>query len=221
VVQVITDNASNCRRMGELVMEEFPNIVWTPCASHCLDLLMEDIGKLPWIHSVMTKATTIVSFFKKKPKALAIFREYSKLELVKPAKTRFAYMWLVLDRLHKVHADLRRCVVSELWYEWNDSSLAESQQVQRSCLDVDFWQNVEALVRAMRPLFILLRVTDMEGCTLGLVYHYMTKARTEIESCTTLPTERLVLTFNHGIYHLLLVIFVNYNIYDISFNFFN
>ena len=47
VVQVVTDNASNCEAMGKMVEAEFPKIVWTPCASHCLDLLMEDMGGLP------------------------------------------------------------------------------------------------------------------------------------------------------------------------------
>ena len=44
VVQVISDNASTCVRMGSLLELEFPNIVWTPCATHYLDLLLEDIG---------------------------------------------------------------------------------------------------------------------------------------------------------------------------------
>ena len=117
VVQVVTDNASNCRRMGDLIEQEFPSIVWTPCASHCLDLLMEDTGKLPWISSVILEASAIVSFFSKKTKALAIFREYSQLEILQPSKTRFAYMFIVLDRLLAIHNDLRRTVVSLEWVE--------------------------------------------------------------------------------------------------------
>ena len=41
IVQIITDNGSNCVSMGRMLQEEFPKIVWTPCASHSLDLLME------------------------------------------------------------------------------------------------------------------------------------------------------------------------------------
>ena len=40
VVQVVTDNGSNCVAMGQMVETEFPSIVWTPCAAHCLDLLL-------------------------------------------------------------------------------------------------------------------------------------------------------------------------------------
>lgn len=44
VVQVITDNAANCKAMGDLVMENYPTIFWTPCAAHSIDLLIEDIA---------------------------------------------------------------------------------------------------------------------------------------------------------------------------------
>jgi hypothetical protein len=40
VVQVIIDNAFKCKAMGDLVMKDYPSIVWTPCVTHCLDLLM-------------------------------------------------------------------------------------------------------------------------------------------------------------------------------------
>ena len=84
MIQVVTDNASNCRKMGRMVEAEFKNIRWTPCASHCLNLLMKDIGKLDWVKRVTTYALSIVNFYTKKVKVLAIFREYSPLELKRP-----------------------------------------------------------------------------------------------------------------------------------------
>ena len=83
MVQVVTDNASNCRRMGRLLEAEFPTIVWTPCASHCLDLLMEDVGKLKWVKEVTKQATSIVTFFTTKVKVFAMSQEHSTLELKK------------------------------------------------------------------------------------------------------------------------------------------
>jgi hypothetical protein len=53
VVQVVTNNASNCKLMGSMIIEEFPHIVWSPCATHCLDLMVEDIGKLNWVKEVL------------------------------------------------------------------------------------------------------------------------------------------------------------------------
>jgi len=190
VVQVITDNASNCVAMGKMVEDEFPSICWTPCASHCLDLLMEDIAKLPWINRVMNEAKQIVLFFRRKNKALSILREFTKLEVISPSKTRFAYMFIVLERLHLLHDPLRQVVVSHLWIEWRDSNLPESQSVQRACLDFSLWADIKAIVTSLRPLFILLRLMDMEGCTIGLLYHFMQKLLKELDNIQSIDVVR-------------------------------
>jgi hypothetical protein len=50
VVQVVIDNARNCKFMGWMIMEEFPHIMQSPCAAHCLDIMVEDIAKLNWMN---------------------------------------------------------------------------------------------------------------------------------------------------------------------------
>lgn len=30
-------------------MDRHPSLFWTPCVAHCLDLILEDLGKIPWI----------------------------------------------------------------------------------------------------------------------------------------------------------------------------
>ena len=42
VVQVITDNAANYVLAGKMLEEKHKTIFWTPCASHCIDLMLED-----------------------------------------------------------------------------------------------------------------------------------------------------------------------------------
>ncbi|XP_059076459.1 uncharacterized protein LOC131043284 [Cryptomeria japonica] len=46
VVQVVTDNAAACVAACKLLQARHPSLFWSPCAAHCLDLLLEDIGKL-------------------------------------------------------------------------------------------------------------------------------------------------------------------------------
>ena len=46
IVQVITYNASNYVNVGMRLMEKMRKLWWTPCAAHCIDLMLEDIGKL-------------------------------------------------------------------------------------------------------------------------------------------------------------------------------
>ncbi|XP_059073706.1 uncharacterized protein LOC131874380 [Cryptomeria japonica] len=48
VVQVVTDNAAAYVAAGKLLQARHPPLFWSPCDAHCLDLLLEDIGKLSW-----------------------------------------------------------------------------------------------------------------------------------------------------------------------------
>eukprot|EP00253_Pinus_taeda_P007353 PITA_07353 len=56
VVQVITDNAANYVSAGRMLMERHPTLFWTPCVAHCLNLLLEDMGKLSFIKEAVDMA---------------------------------------------------------------------------------------------------------------------------------------------------------------------
>uniref|UniRef100_A0A8R7P818 BED-type domain-containing protein n=1 Tax=Triticum urartu TaxID=4572 RepID=A0A8R7P818_TRIUA len=56
VVQVVTDNASVNQAASTLLNAKRPNIFWNGCAAHCIDLMLEDVGKLPSVDSTITKA---------------------------------------------------------------------------------------------------------------------------------------------------------------------
>ncbi|RVX08178.1 hypothetical protein CK203_017670 [Vitis vinifera] len=62
VVQVITDNASNYVNAGMRLMEKRSRLWWTPCAAHCIDLMLEDIGKLNVHATTLSRARQVVKF---------------------------------------------------------------------------------------------------------------------------------------------------------------
>jgi len=78
VVQVITNNASNYKTMGDLVMKDYPSFVWIPCATPYLDILIANITKLPWVKDVITKVKHIVNFMINKPKVW-LYIEHSRI----------------------------------------------------------------------------------------------------------------------------------------------
>ncbi|XP_023644444.1 uncharacterized protein LOC111832365 [Capsella rubella] len=43
VVQIITDNAANCKAAGEIIECSYPHIYWTPCVVHTLNLALKNI----------------------------------------------------------------------------------------------------------------------------------------------------------------------------------
>ena len=55
VVQIVTDNGSAFVKVRKLLMKKY-NMYWTPCASHCIDLMFEDIGKRDSIAQLIKNA---------------------------------------------------------------------------------------------------------------------------------------------------------------------
>ena len=61
VVQLVTDNGSTFVKAGKLLMKKY-NLYWTPCATHCIDLMFEDIGKRESVLNLIINAIKITNF---------------------------------------------------------------------------------------------------------------------------------------------------------------
>lgn len=84
-----------CKQKCSLIPQEhdivcrFRNITFTRCTAHTLDLLLEDICKLPWAKDMRSEAMSIVSFLTRHHMSQALFRKQSEqhskgLQLKKP-----------------------------------------------------------------------------------------------------------------------------------------
>ena len=62
VVQVVSNNGSNYMLAGKLLEAKRPNLYWTPCAAHCLDLILEDIGKIPRIAKTLERVIQLTGY---------------------------------------------------------------------------------------------------------------------------------------------------------------
>ena len=67
VIQVVTHSASTYVSASEKLMEKKRKIFWNPCATHCIDLMLHDIGDLP-VHANTRKKKE-----KKKRRSLFLF----------------------------------------------------------------------------------------------------------------------------------------------------
>ena len=103
VVQVITNNAPVCKAAGLIIEGRYDHIFWKPCIVQNLNLILEEIdNKVPWIKELTGEAREIVKFITNHHQSQAIFREYSKLDLLKVSATRYASNFLILHRLVEV-----------------------------------------------------------------------------------------------------------------------
>ncbi|XP_020970323.1 uncharacterized protein LOC110268475 [Arachis ipaensis] len=62
IVHVVTDNAANYVVAGRLINKKFENIHWSPCAAHCLNLILKYISIMPYISILATRASNITVF---------------------------------------------------------------------------------------------------------------------------------------------------------------
>ncbi|WOL10682.1 hypothetical protein Cni_G19441 [Canna indica] len=115
VVQVITDNGANFKRAGEIIEHDYPHIYWTPCAVHCVDLMMKDIGDIPMVKSTVKKAQQIIYFIYNHTWVHALMKNFAECEILRPRAARFATNFIALRLLQQKKAALRTMFTKPLY----------------------------------------------------------------------------------------------------------
>ncbi|PWA39686.1 hypothetical protein CTI12_AA569680 [Artemisia annua] len=119
VLQVVTDNAANCKAAGKDIEKVYKHIFWSPCCVHTLNLIFKDFAEqFNWLENVYNRGKMVVKYFLNHSQALAIFRDNSNLEILKLASTRFASHYILLKRLKDCREALATTVVLNSWREW-------------------------------------------------------------------------------------------------------
>ncbi|XP_057416031.1 uncharacterized protein LOC130710698 [Lotus japonicus] len=114
VVHVVTDNAANYVAAGKLLHQKYENIFWTPCAAHCINLLLKDISSLPHIADLASKASKVTIFIYNHMIFLSWLRKRSGWkEIVRPRVTRFATTFITLKSISDHKSDLQALVVNQ------------------------------------------------------------------------------------------------------------
>jgi flavoprotein len=91
VVQMVSDNGANFKAAGRIIMEKYNHIFWTPCAAHCIDLMLEDIGKDNLIRDIVHKAQILTNFIYNHQWTLNLMHEaINNREQLRPDITCFA-----------------------------------------------------------------------------------------------------------------------------------
>eukprot|EP00253_Pinus_taeda_P012389 PITA_12389 len=122
VVQVITDNAANYVVADRMLMDRHPTLFWTPCAAHCIDLMLEDVRKIPFVKDIVESSKSITKFIYNHTSVLILMRRFTNnkelgvcvvteplvkvLRLVDGEKPAMGYLYEAMDRaIHRpIHA---------------------------------------------------------------------------------------------------------------------
>nr|CAN83296.1 hypothetical protein VITISV_008290 [Vitis vinifera] len=169
----------NERRLLEL---KRPHLYWTPCAAHCLDLMLEDSGMLPNIKRTLERAISLNGYIYNRSGLLNMMRRFTgQRELLRPAKTRFATAFITLSQLHEQKNNLRKMFTSS---DWSDSKWAKEQKgktIANIVLMPSFWNTIVFCLKVSGPLVRVLRLVDGEKkAPMGYIYEAMNRAKDTI-----------------------------------------
>ncbi|KAL7096883.1 hypothetical protein ACP275_10G108600 [Erythranthe tilingii] len=183
VVQVVTDSEASNKAAGKRLMLERPHIFWSPCAAHCIDLMLEDIGKMTKIKRCIEKAKKITSFIYNSDKIVNLMKSYTKeRELLRPEITRFATVFIDIESLVRYSMELKRMCTTPEWEVFNNTTKrrSEAENVSSIILNNKFWSR--EVCSLMEPLVKVLKLVDQDKkATLPIVYEAMDRAKMAIK----------------------------------------
>jgi hypothetical protein len=68
------------RNKASSIENKYPHITYNGCTAHGNDLVLENIGKIDWVHKIVNEARTNIQFITNRHKSQALFREFSSKE---------------------------------------------------------------------------------------------------------------------------------------------
>ena len=165
-------------------MEKRPHIYWTPCAAHCLDLMLEDIGKIKKIKQTIEKAIFLVSYIYNHPGVISMMRDFTdNSELARCGITRFATTFLTFKSLHTNKQALRNMFTDERWTTSKWIKEMKGKRANDIVFTPSFWNNILFTIKVMGPIVKVLRLVDNEKKpAMGYIYEAMERAKLAIKS---------------------------------------
>ncbi|XP_050251787.1 uncharacterized protein LOC126698530 [Quercus robur] len=166
VVQFITDNDSSYKSAGKKLMQKYGTFCWSPCAVHCIDLMLENFSDkryFPIIDETIQKAKKITKFIYNHGKILSLMRSdfTNSRDLIRPTITRFATEFLSLQCLTKFKKELRQMFTCDQWIESRHARDVMGKEVAAIVLeDKEFWLQCQQIVKISEPLVRVLRLVD-------------------------------------------------------------
>ncbi|CAD6261061.1 unnamed protein product [Miscanthus lutarioriparius] len=183
VVQVVTDNASNNMGAKKLLHEKRPQIFWTSCAAHTINLMLQGIGNIPRFKKLVDQAKAFTIFVYGHTRTLECMRYFTEgREIVRPGVTRFASNFLTLESIQEKKDQLRKMVVHSRWDSLKDVKSQKGKNATATISNPNFWKDVKLTLAVFEPLFKVLRLVDGDvKPSMGFVYGELLKAKRKIK----------------------------------------
>ncbi|XP_007009265.2 PREDICTED: uncharacterized protein LOC18586057 [Theobroma cacao] len=183
VLQVITNAEEQYIVAGRRLAETFPTLYWTPCAAHCINLILEDFAKLEWINVIIEQARSITRFVYNHSVVLNMVRRYTfGNDIVEPAVTCSATNFTTLKQMIDLKNNLQAMVTSQEWMDCPYSKKPGGLEMLDLVSNPSFWSSSVLITQLTNPLLRVLRmVGSKKRPAMGYVYAGMYRAKETIK----------------------------------------
>ena len=188
VVSVCMDNAT--RSAWPIIEKACPWVVCHPCTAHVLDLLLEDIGKLPFCKSVFKEANQLRKFLQNKSQAHYVYLQHAAHELQSPGPTRFRQHFIMLISILKEEAAIYDTMVDKRLKDYVTKNKNQRSKPREGGGDDDggttlkqrydtlkdwadspeWWASLKLVVDIMKPMAKFQALVDGNGATASKAY---------------------------------------------------
>ncbi|XP_077226378.1 uncharacterized protein LOC143865828 [Tasmannia lanceolata] len=188
VVQFITDSEPSYKAAGKKLEIKYTTFFWTPCAAHCLDLILEHLGKpdvFPLIGSTIDRARKITRFIYNHAALLNLMRQKftGGRDLCRLAWTRFATNSISIQSLVLHRKALQQMFVSDEYAASRYIRHGLSEEIVSTVLDKQFWDNCKHILNISEPLVRVLRLVDRQDKpAMGYIYEAIDRAKENIKA---------------------------------------
>jgi hypothetical protein len=147
-------------------------------------LILEDMGKIPYIRDIIESARSITKFIYHHTSVLSLMRRFTNnRELVRPAITRFATSFISLRSLLACMWEVKRMFLSNEWHGLAFSCKSEGEAICRLVSYQErFWAGVEEVCAISEPLLKVLRLADGDKLAVGYLYEALDRAKEAIHA---------------------------------------
>lgn len=182
IVNFLTDASPDYKAAGKLLTEKYKTFFCTTCGVHCIDLMLENIGKMDIIKEVLGKTKQITQFTYNNPWALNLLRKKTGgRDIIQLATTRFASIFLTLQNILTLKGHLHQLFTGAAWMHSTFSKQRAGVEVAEIIVDPFFWSMCDQTVKVTEPLLSILQLMDCgEKPSLGYIYDAMEKAKKSI-----------------------------------------
>eukprot|EP01018_Ginkgo_biloba_P003815 Gb_00920 [translate_table: standard] len=142
-----------------------------------MDLLLHDLGKLPWVNEVIRRGKLIANFVVNHRLTLSIYRKHAIKEFLRPYDTRFSTYYITLNRVVEDKASLRLTACSNEWEKSPFSKTSKGKLMEEIILRSNFFP----VLNMCKPIMEMLHLVDGDTPYMGFIYEGMEHCKEAIE----------------------------------------